>query len=102
MGKGNSFPHTALSSLNISSVWCLFYSSGSYSEDFEEETAADPAFKTEESQVNQNMSGVEVFKKSVTYQMLMLIHESWNFCSINILNSYYVYCPKEYYGHGSM
>nr|XP_009482317.1 PREDICTED: centrosomal protein of 162 kDa [Pelecanus crispus] len=35
--------------------------SGSYSEDFEEETDANPAFKTEESQVNQNnMSGVDL------------------------------------------
>ncbi|XP_064303756.1 centrosomal protein of 162 kDa isoform X1 [Phalacrocorax carbo] len=35
--------------------------SGSYSEDFEEETDANPAFKTEGSQVNQNnMSGVDL------------------------------------------
>uniref|UniRef100_A0A8C8BWU6 Centrosomal protein of 162 kDa n=1 Tax=Otus sunia TaxID=257818 RepID=A0A8C8BWU6_9STRI len=35
--------------------------SGSYSEDFEEETHANPAFKTEGSQVNQNiMSGVDL------------------------------------------
>ncbi|XP_074437346.1 centrosomal protein of 162 kDa [Larus michahellis] len=34
--------------------------SGSYSEDFEEETDANPAFKTEGSQVNQNISRVDL------------------------------------------
>ncbi|NXM06054.1 CE162 protein, partial [Tyrannus savana] len=44
----------ALSSLNIHSVSCLFYSSGSYSEDFEE-TDDNPALKAEGNEVNQNI-----------------------------------------------